>query len=526
MTKKWFSGRKIRGLSTDSKPTNPETDAEFYETNTKKTFDYTGGAWVERTSGLSATDDITVESKTQSLSDWIIMQKVVPAVATNVVATPDGDTTVTVSYDVLDTDKVSAVRVQNSPTPYSTWTTATTTANDTSYQVTGLTPDTDYKFRIYPSNIMGEQSTTTYSDSGDASTTWLIPSTPTGLTLENQRPDIALSWSAPAGFPTITYTIEHSLTGSGSWNVVNTTTALSTSDNNVTLDVPHYYRVRATNSVGSSGNSAVSNMTVITPSISVTGSPVYSTSGVYSYYKWTGAGTVTMSGYRISTLLVGGGGGGGAGAHYGAGGGGGGGVVLSTAPYIPTSTSSMNIVVGSAGSGGGSLGGTGGTSSFDIYEAGGGGGGSSGSTGGIGGSTGGGAGGGGSSNAGGGGGSGGGSSTAGNITHSAFAGSSSGAGAGAMSVSNNGGNGEYISLFSQFGQSGYFGGGGGRSVHSGTTSSGGLGGGATGRNDNGGSGGATGASGSGGMGGGGGAGGWLSSGGNGGVGVVLIRYVT
>ena len=51
MTKKWFSGRKVRGLSTDSKPTNPETDAEFYETDTKKTFDYTGGSWVERSSG-------------------------------------------------------------------------------------------------------------------------------------------------------------------------------------------------------------------------------------------------------------------------------------------------------------------------------------------------------------------------------------------------------------------------------------------------------------------------------------------
>ena len=225
MTKKWFSGRKIRGLSTDSKPTNPESNAEFYETNTKKTFDYTGGAWVERTSGLSATDDITVESKTQSLADWVIMQKVVPAMATNVVATPDGDTTVTVSYDVLDTDKVSAVRVQYSGTPYSTWTTATSSANDTSYQVTGLTPDTSYKFRVYPSNIMGEQSTVAYADSGDTSTTWLIPATVGGLTLDNQRPDIDLSWSAPAGFPTITYTIEHSLTGTGSWSVVNTTTA-------------------------------------------------------------------------------------------------------------------------------------------------------------------------------------------------------------------------------------------------------------------------------------------------------------
>ena len=59
MTRKWFSGRKIRGLSTDSKPTNPEADAEFYETNTKKTFDYTGGAWVERSVGVGSTVELS-----------------------------------------------------------------------------------------------------------------------------------------------------------------------------------------------------------------------------------------------------------------------------------------------------------------------------------------------------------------------------------------------------------------------------------------------------------------------------------
>jgi hypothetical protein len=49
MARRFFGGRKIRGLSTDTKPTAPEDDAEFYETNTKKTFDWSGSAWVERT---------------------------------------------------------------------------------------------------------------------------------------------------------------------------------------------------------------------------------------------------------------------------------------------------------------------------------------------------------------------------------------------------------------------------------------------------------------------------------------------
>jgi|APSaa5957512535_1039671.scaffolds.fasta_scaffold00660_6 hypothetical protein len=49
MARRFFGGRKVRGLSTDTKPTAPEDDAEFYETNTKKTFDWSGSAWVERT---------------------------------------------------------------------------------------------------------------------------------------------------------------------------------------------------------------------------------------------------------------------------------------------------------------------------------------------------------------------------------------------------------------------------------------------------------------------------------------------
>lgn len=49
MARRFFGGRKIKGLSTDTKPTSPEDDAEFYETNTKKTFDWSGSAWVERT---------------------------------------------------------------------------------------------------------------------------------------------------------------------------------------------------------------------------------------------------------------------------------------------------------------------------------------------------------------------------------------------------------------------------------------------------------------------------------------------
>ena len=59
MARRFFGGRKIRGLSTDTKPTAPEDDAEFYETNTKKTFDWSGSAWVERITGVGSTVEHT-----------------------------------------------------------------------------------------------------------------------------------------------------------------------------------------------------------------------------------------------------------------------------------------------------------------------------------------------------------------------------------------------------------------------------------------------------------------------------------
>ncbi len=225
MARKWFGGRKIRGLSSDSKPTAPEADSEFFETNTKKTFDWSGSAWVERTSGLSATDNITVDSKTQTLAEWCIMQKTKPAVATNLVAVADGKTTATVSYDLIDTDKVSAVKVQYS-LDNSSWTTATTTANDTSYQVTGLTQNTDYYFRIYPSNIMGEAGVTTL---GSTINTWIAPTVPQSFVASNDGTNayINLNWSAstsetPSPVTSITYTVERSLNGSTGWSVLTT----------------------------------------------------------------------------------------------------------------------------------------------------------------------------------------------------------------------------------------------------------------------------------------------------------------
>lgn len=460
MAIKFHSGDRVTGLSTDAKPMFVPANSVFYATDTNDTYDFDGSSWTLRAVGLSATDNITVEGKTQSLADWVIMQKTKPSVATNLVATADGTTTVTVSYDLLSTDKISAVKVEYS-TDNSSWNTATTSANDTSYQVTGLTLNTAYYFRVYPSNIIGESGVTT---TGSTTTTWSIPDQVTGLSATHDSTYITLTWNAvPATNPVATYSIEHSLssTFASGVTVLDTTSNLTYADE-PTKDVRHYYRVRATNSAGNGTYSSIVDDLIIDGSVTVTGSPTLTASGGYNYYEWTGNGTVTVTGYQVEVLVVGAGGGGGS---RNSGGGGGGGVVYTS--LITAPTGSQNVVVGSGGAGGsGGIGQQGGSSSLFGITAGGGGygggnylaGGAGGNSGGAGGSA---------SDGGGGGGSGG---TSGSLsgTYSADydggdryggGGGAGGAGTngGANAGSSQGGAGVSPSAWSGFGNSGVFG---------------------------------------------------------------------
>lgn len=70
MARKWFSGRKIRGLSTDSKPTNPEENSEWFETDTKKTYDFTSGSWVERTTDSGTPANSVVMPYDQTIGNY------------------------------------------------------------------------------------------------------------------------------------------------------------------------------------------------------------------------------------------------------------------------------------------------------------------------------------------------------------------------------------------------------------------------------------------------------------------------
>jgi hypothetical protein len=54
MALRYLAGSRIEGLSGDTKPTTAQADSVFYETNTGKTFDLSGGTWTERSVDLSS----------------------------------------------------------------------------------------------------------------------------------------------------------------------------------------------------------------------------------------------------------------------------------------------------------------------------------------------------------------------------------------------------------------------------------------------------------------------------------------
>lgn len=232
---------------------------------------------------------------------------------------------------------------------------------------------------------------------------------------------------------------------------------------------------------------------------STTGSPTTGANGTKTYYKFTGSGSVTLTGGTFDALILGGGGGG------NLGGGGAGQLLYITNAYLAGGTYTVTVGAGGAAGtiGGLSLIGTG------LIAIGGGAGAANAVTGGIGG------------NGGGGGGSGvggasasggfaGGNGLAATLSHGGGGGTSAVGAAGATNVGGNGGAGTSNSIT---GSAVTYGGGGGGGTNAGTIGTGGTGGGGNGSTT-------TGVAGTANTGGGGGGG--PSAGGIGGSGVVIL----
>lgn len=154
--------------------------------------------------------------------------------------------------------------VSNGSETVGSYSSAGSTSNTATYQVTGLTTDTDYKFKITPSNFIGAGSSTTSSTIN----TWKLPTVPQNLTLSQyEQSGITATWTAstaetPTPVTAITYTLERSNDGSSGWTAVSTgQSGVTFNDTGATESVAQYYRVKSQNSAGSSSYSSVQNFT-------------------------------------------------------------------------------------------------------------------------------------------------------------------------------------------------------------------------------------------------------------------------
>ncbi|MBO9599303.1 MAG: fibronectin type III domain-containing protein, partial [Cohnella sp.] len=135
--------------------------------------------------------------------------------------------------------------------PYTNVATAVTT---TSYTDTGVTNGTTYYYVVSASNSAGSSANSAQVSATPTATTQ-VPAAPTGLTATAGNAQAALSWTASTG--ATSYTVKRATTTGGPYtNVATGVTTTSYTDTGLTNGTTYYYVVSATNSAGSSSNSA------------------------------------------------------------------------------------------------------------------------------------------------------------------------------------------------------------------------------------------------------------------------------
>ena len=175
----------------------------------------------------------------------------IPDSPTNLRVDATGDDRILLRWDAPSGGVITGYRVQRSITGISgSWTSEGTTPNHT-ISITGLNRGTTRYYRVATYNDSG---TSAYTAFGSA-TTWNVPDAPALTADAVSHSRINLSWTTPSdnGDAISLYTLETSLTGNGSWNVLTTQAGTTYAHTGITNhNRAHFYRVLATNSVGNS----------------------------------------------------------------------------------------------------------------------------------------------------------------------------------------------------------------------------------------------------------------------------------
>lgn len=150
--------------------------------------------------------------------------------------------------------------VQYRPGSSGAWTTfADGTSTSLSATVTGLSNATAYTFQVAAVNAIGQGAYSTASNSVTTLTP-AVPSTPAAPTCVVGDGQVTVSWVAPNanGSAITSYRLRRTVTGSGTWTTVSSSATSPYSNTGLTNGTSYNFRIRATNSVGNSTESASS----------------------------------------------------------------------------------------------------------------------------------------------------------------------------------------------------------------------------------------------------------------------------
>lgn len=204
-------------------------------------------------------------------SDELAASVTVPAIPSPLTATTNSSSAITLTWPNVNSE--SGYKLERGSSAAGPWTQIATPAADaTTYQNTGLTQSTTYYFRIRSTNAIGDSG---YSEVVAATTLLAPPATPSIFYVASSYYyQVGLAWT-DVSFED-TYVLERSPTSSGTWTVLATLAANTTSfnDTSVAASTLYYYRIKAVNSAGASSYYTISNTTPAptppsTPSISM-----------------------------------------------------------------------------------------------------------------------------------------------------------------------------------------------------------------------------------------------------------------
>jgi len=224
-------------------------------------------------------------------------------IATNVISgTTQSDTEIQVTWNAIAGNGAVQYSLEKSTDSGVTWTPLSIYLTSTTYTDTGLTPLTNYNYRVASVNSAGLSSP---SISSNTVTTFGPSDVPTNLALTALiNAEIQLDWVAPTitnGAPVTSYNIERSTNGS-TWSVlVNNVVGLTHTDTGLTTSQVYHYKVSANNIYGTSAFSTSANAMASDVPSQVTGLAATTLPNYEIQLDWTApnANGYSITGYTI-----------------------------------------------------------------------------------------------------------------------------------------------------------------------------------------------------------------------------------